>query len=41
MVFYIVAAGVKGKDENDCARMAKDGLTVAGRPQGDLFNVNV
>jgi hypothetical protein len=41
MVFYIIAAGVKGKDENDCARFAKDGLNVAGRVQADLFNVNV
>ena len=42
MVFYVIAASLPGKDENDNERTVKSALTNAsGRQIGELYNVNV
>lgn len=41
MVFYVVAAQIKGRDEADIKRAAEDALRNGGRPLGNVHLVNV
>ena len=41
MVFYIIAGGIKGADENDNRRATQDALVSGGKTIGELCEVKV